>query len=196
MATLGEQLTAPETGWKRYDDTDSNISYIGSWTRNTGADGKSLYNGTQIGSTVSASGSIVFNFTGGKLRIIQQIYTNRSQSIQVTIDGIVCGTYSEYGNQKYQVLLYEINNLSDGEHWCEIKNISSGYFGLDAIDIDEKGELKPYSPIAAPTNLTATEGDSKVTLSWTAVVGATSYNVKRSTTAGGTYTTIASNVTG
>jgi hypothetical protein len=54
----------------------------------------------------------------------------------------------------------------------------------------------PEASVATPTNLAATAGDSKVTLSWTVVSGATSYNVKRSTTAGGTYTTIASNVTG
>ena len=45
-----------------------------------------------------------------------------------------------------------------------------------------------------PSNLTATADDSKVTLSWTAVDGAAGYNVKRSTTAGGPYTTIATNV--
>lgn len=50
--------------------------------------------------------------------------------------------------------------------------------------------------IDAPTNLTATSGDSQVTLSWSAVTGATGYNVKRSTTAGGPYTTIATNVAG
>jgi hypothetical protein len=50
--------------------------------------------------------------------------------------------------------------------------------------------------IAIPTNLTATASDSKVTLSWTAVDGTAGYNVKRSTTAGGPYTTIATNVTG
>jgi hypothetical protein len=48
--------------------------------------------------------------------------------------------------------------------------------------------------ISAPINLVATAADSKVTLSWTAVDDATGYNVKRSTTAGGPYTTIATNV--
>lgn len=52
----------------------------------------------------------------------------------------------------------------------------------------------PSTP--APMKLTATAGDKKVALTWTAVTGATGYNVKRSTTAGGPYTTIASNVTG
>ncbi|HEX2925675.1 MAG TPA: cohesin domain-containing protein [Ruminiclostridium sp.] len=44
--------------------------------------------------------------------------------------------------------------------------------------------------------MTATAGDKKVNLSWTAVEGATGYNVKRSTTAGGPYETIANNITG
>lgn len=70
---------------------------------------------------------------------------------------------------------------------------------FDAVDIDVNGEIKPYKEILvieAPSNLTATSGNSQVTLSWDAVAGATVYNVKRSTTAGGPYTTIASNVSG
>ncbi|SHI66023.1 LamG-like jellyroll fold domain-containing protein [Propionispora hippei] len=47
-----------------------------------------------------------------------------------------------------------------------------------------------------PTNLTATPGDSQVTLNWEAITGATGYNLKRSTTAGGPYETIATNVAG
>ncbi|MFN2513924.1 MAG: hypothetical protein ABR568_21220, partial [Pyrinomonadaceae bacterium] len=49
----------------------------------------------------------------------------------------------------------------------------------------------PPTPPAAPTGLTATAGNAQVALSWTASSGATSYNVKRSTTSGGPYTTIA-----
>lgn len=43
---------------------------------------------------------------------------------------------------------------------------------------------------AAPTNLTATAGKRKATLSWTASAGASSYRVKRSTTSGGPYTVV------
>ncbi len=43
-----------------------------------------------------------------------------------------------------------------------------------------------------PTGLTATAGNGQVSLSWTGSTGATSYNVKRSTTSGGPYTTVGS----
>ncbi len=46
-------------------------------------------------------------------------------------------------------------------------------------------------PVAVPTGISATAGNSQVTLSWSPSAGATSYNVQRSTTAGGPYTTIA-----
>jgi fibronectin type 3 domain-containing protein len=44
---------------------------------------------------------------------------------------------------------------------------------------------------AQPTGLTATPGSGQVTLMWSAVAGATSYNVKRSTVSGSSYTVIA-----
>ena len=49
----------------------------------------------------------------------------------------------------------------------------------------------PTAPTAgtAPSALIATPGDSQITLNWNAVTGATSYNVKRSTTSGGPYST-------
>lgn len=50
------------------------------------------------------------------------------------------------------------------------------------------------TPPDAPTSLTATGGSSRVALIWTASAGATSYNIGRSTTSGGSYTIIASNV--
>jgi hypothetical protein len=47
-------------------------------------------------------------------------------------------------------------------------------------------------PAPAPTNLTASSGNNRVTLSWTSgAVGITGYAVKRSTTSGGPYTSIA-----
>jgi autotransporter-associated beta strand protein len=48
---------------------------------------------------------------------------------------------------------------------------------------------------AAPTNLTATIGNSQVTLNWSNSPGATGYIVQRSSTTGGPYATIVSGVT-
>ncbi|HEX8234533.1 MAG TPA: fibronectin type III domain-containing protein [Abditibacteriaceae bacterium] len=48
----------------------------------------------------------------------------------------------------------------------------------------------PQAAPAAPTDLTATAGDAQIALSWTASAGAGNYIVKRSTTAGGGYSTV------
>src|SRR5207237_8367489 len=53
----------------------------------------------------------------------------------------------------------------------------------------------PASPPCPYTTLFRSAGNAQVTLSWTAVSGATGYNVKRSTTSGGPYTTVGPNVT-
>jgi len=54
----------------------------------------------------------------------------------------------------------------------------------------------PALPVpAAPSGLTATAGNTQVMLSWTASSGATSYNVKRSTTNGSGYQTVSSPAT-
>ena len=49
----------------------------------------------------------------------------------------------------------------------------------------------PLTAPAAPTDLSATAGDAQVNLSWTAVSGATSYNLQRGTASGVYTTTIA-----
>ncbi len=53
------------------------------------------------------------------------------------------------------------------------------------------GTITPNTPASA-TALSANPGDGQVLLAWTAASGATSYNVKRSLTNGGPYTTLSS----
>jgi hypothetical protein len=50
-------------------------------------------------------------------------------------------------------------------------------------------------PPLAPTGLTATSGNAQIALSWTPSLTATSYNVLRSTTNGGPYTTVGTSAT-
>ena len=49
---------------------------------------------------------------------------------------------------------------------------------------------------AVPANLITTAGNAQVTLTWIASLGATGYTIGRSTTSGGSYTTIATNLPG
>jgi chitin-binding protein len=56
-------------------------------------------------------------------------------------------------------------------------------------------QITPGNVPPAPTNLAATAGNAQVSLTWTAASGATGYNVKRSTTNGGPYSNVATNVT-
>ncbi|MEO7932618.1 MAG: carbohydrate-binding protein [Chthoniobacterales bacterium] len=51
------------------------------------------------------------------------------------------------------------------------------------------------NPLAAPQNLTATPGSKKITLSWNAVSGANDYTIQRSSSSGGSITSLASGVT-
>lgn len=69
-ATVGQQLTQPEDGWKRYDDTDSKIQYSQEFINTT--DG-GCYNETLHYTTNKSNGTISFKFYGTKLRIINPL---------------------------------------------------------------------------------------------------------------------------
>ena len=73
---------------------------------------------------------------------------------------------------------------------------SADHFGYGTLTFTLGAANSPYPPIplpAAPVGLTAQSGISQVTLNWTPAGGdlAQGYNVLRSTTSGGPYTTIA-----
>ncbi len=61
--------------------------------------------------------------------------------------------------------------------------------GCQNSQVIPQTQLYPGAP-DAPTGTSATAGDSQVFLSWVASAGATGYNVKRSATKGGPYTTV------
>ncbi len=60
-----------------------------------------------------------------------------------------------------------------------------------ALRVAEISKLRGITAPAASTNVAAQAGDARVSLGWSPSLGATSYNVKRSTTNGGPYTTVA-----
>lgn len=143
MVTVGDVLTSPESGWKRYDDTEKNIIYEGSWTSATAISDADYKNSIHY---ALGSGVVKFNFIGTKIRIFDGLNLNRSEQIKITIDGI-SEVFSENAAHLLQAIAYEKLGLPFGEHVVVIENMSSGYVGVDAIDIDVNGELKPFSPI-------------------------------------------------
>jgi Glycoside hydrolase family 44/Fibronectin type III domain len=62
--------------------------------------------------------------------------------------------------------------------------------GGESGNSNEASTTPTVAPPVAPTGLTAIAGDKQVALTWNASTGATSYNVKRSTTHGGPYATV------
>src|SRR3989304_1023492 len=73
-----------------------------------------------------------------------------------------------------------------------LTNGTTYYYVVTALNSDgessESSEVSA-SPISAPTGVTATAGNKQVSISWTAVSDATSYNIYWSTTSGVTKTT-------
>ncbi|HEV2437509.1 MAG TPA: family 16 glycosylhydrolase [Verrucomicrobiae bacterium] len=110
---------------------------------------------------------------------------------------------------------YQIQVSSNAVDWTPIYSTTTGTGGVqDLTGLSGTGryvrmygtvrktiygyslyEFEVYGNITVPTGLSATAGNQQVSLSWNVVPGATSYNVKSSTTNGGPYLTIASPAT-
>lgn len=123
-------------------------------------------------------------------------YSPKSWTFEGSQDGIkwtVLDSRSEQLNWKAaETRQYNITN----DTWYRYYRLNvSSTNGTTRLGIAEIEMMESTSPISVPSNLTANGGDSSINLSWNAVAGATGYNVKRSTTPGGPYTQIASNVT-
>ncbi|MCC5464565.1 hypothetical protein [Pelosinus baikalensis] len=201
MANIGQQLLTPEADWQRIEVTDALFTALPkflSWT----VDSKAGNSGSSALYTAATTASYSFNFRGTKLRIISRIWaTSYPTDNKVYVDNILVDTFTLIGTKTYGALVFEITGLDLKEHVVSIVKGTGTYFWADAIDIDATGTIEPYNPnptpdISAPTNLITTASNFQVNLSWTAVTEATGYNVKRSTTAGGPYTTITTNVPG
>ena len=85
-----------------------------------------------------------------------------------------------------------------------LTNGTTYYYAVAAVNSagssanSNQASATPAAPVnvpLVPAGLQASAGNAQVSLSWTASAGATSYNVKRSATSGGPYTTVASPTT-
>lgn len=151
MATIGQALTVPESGWKRYDDSSSAISYSSGWTSYpSGQTGN--YNSSISLSNVPNSKARL-KFRGTKFRLIALTHNDATTIGKISIDGVV-DTVSFYSASATNlILVYEKTNLQDAEHIVEIYTTEAKQIRIDAIDIDSNGRLLHPDEVSDPKNL-------------------------------------------
>ncbi|PFS93020.1 hypothetical protein [Bacillus cereus] len=142
-AKVGDVLKEPEPGWKRFDDTDSNIRYTGPWFHSSNAVGDSnntlSYKNSDHGTEPT---KCEFVFSGKGIRIISKYInsTGYRDPIKITIDGS-SETYTLSPKSTIlQCLVYEKLEIEPGIHTVVIEaqdNI------IDAIDVLQGELLSP-----------------------------------------------------
>src|SRR5271168_1188380 len=80
------------------------------------------------------------------------------------------------------------------KYFYVVSAVNSGGESANSSEVNAT-PAAPAVPPATPTGLQATAGNAQVSLSWNASTGATSYNVKRSTVTGGSFSTTLSSPT-
>src|SRR6185369_13321609 len=139
--------------------------YLGAMPNATSPNGPALLEPTY---DLNSAGTLTL-VNGGKMNLHQNCAFSA-----ISIEG----TFLSAGTHPYSELIANFPN-----------SFSTG--GSGAISVTgPPAPGGPPGPPATPTGLSAVGGNTSVTLSWNASVGATSYNVKRSTNNGGPYTTI------
>lgn len=149
MATIGQPLQNPETGWIRYDDRESKIVYSGTWTLQT-ENSTRFYNNTWTQSTVTGN-TVKFYFIGKKIRIMA-FGGSATSGYSIKIDGTSYGNVSTVSSLETSILTYEKTDLIYGKHIVELTILPSTSFSgstqtrlcLDAIDIDSDGSSLTY----------------------------------------------------
>ena len=145
-----KQLLQPETGWKRIDDTDSNIIYNGTgWTTKT-ASGFNIYNNAWH-YTLNVGDSYDIYFKSSNVRLIALTSSDQMQdnNIKIILDDNIIEYkcfYNNNGNNQGSWLVFEKLNLDNTLHHIKVVLLKGNGSGidcitLDAIDIDDYGFL-------------------------------------------------------
>jgi len=98
---------------------------------------------------------------------------SNGQSTTPIATNVTASTYTNTGLTNGTAYFYKVSAVNAG--------------GDSALS--NEASATPIAPPVAPTGLTATPGNTQITLAWQPVTGATSYNLYRGTTAGGQGTT-------
>ena len=148
-STGGYTYIAPP-GPTRYDQTNGNIVYSGTWTPFTKA---AAYDGTYGRSSSSGASAIVY-FTGTRFAWIGMKGTTGGK-VDVYLDDVKMTTINlNAPTATYQATLWDSGTLSDGAHYVRLVRSSSTTSGkfivLDAVDI--WGSIMPKPILYDQTN--------------------------------------------
>jgi len=147
-AVVGDRLTHPEIGWKRYDNSHQAIIKTGYLTQSDTGSYKGQYSYTPANDK-----PVLFDFTGDKVRIIVRKWNTNNyyaEKVELVIDGEVKQVFSIHGPTQNQTLIAEVTGLENKRHKAIIR-VAEGFkkgINIDAIDIDANSEL--LSPLQEP----------------------------------------------
>jgi hypothetical protein len=157
-------------------------------------------------SGVAEAPSFAYTFSGlrslgsynVRLHFAEIYYANAgSRAFNVVINGSQVLTNFDIvavAGGQYKAVVREFATAAStaGEIAIQFTAGSANYPKVSGIEIISTG---PPPPPGAPTGVIAAGGDGEVSLAWNGSSGATGYNVKQSTTSGGSYATVANGIT-
>lgn len=160
---LGTQILEAAMGseWKRFSDEQA-IYPNGFTPYSTTSTITNMHGGSSRVLTRNASNPvgtqdrIRFRFYGTRLRLLACTYTDRQETMRISIDGIDLGTFTSRYNTANtgQVVVYEKVGMEKKVHEVLIyidENAASGQFFFDAFDIDNDGYVVGEESAVVPT---------------------------------------------
>jgi fibronectin type 3 domain-containing protein len=128
--------------------------------------------------------------------------TQSGRTVTLYVNGVAVGSTVNQDFQPFQLGATVNNWIGRSQYPADpylngqVKDFRIYHGALSANDVYTLATGGPYgSVLAAPASATAwTNGDGSVGVRWAAATGAASYNIYRSTTSGGPYTTVATGV--
>jgi fibronectin type 3 domain-containing protein len=144
------------------------------------------YNGQSLTYNISLTSGLT-----RQIALYHLDHDNFGRSLRVEVRDLATGTLLDSRSLSgFSQGAYLVWNVS-GSVSFQIINTGGANAVISGLFFDAPGVVDTPPP---PTNLAATAGGGRVNLTWTGVGQATAYNVKRATSSGGPYTTIASGV--